>query len=62
MNIPLSIKSWCVFTPSLYEVLIIMSKSKASANQVRNIPPITQNLNTEKNLKVRIIGILTSHS
>ena len=53
--ISLSIKSWTELTPSLYEVLIRWSKSKASANQVRNIPQITQNLNTSIMLKVRII-------
>ena len=53
----LSSKSWWVSTPSSYAVLIRLSKSKASANQVRNIPQITQNLKTGIMLKVRIIRI-----
>ena len=43
----LSIKSCVVSTPSSYSVLIIMVKSTESANQARNNPPITQNLNTK---------------
>ena len=46
-----------VLTGSLYSVLIIMSKSLALANQVKNIPQITQNLNTDIMLLVRIIGM-----
>ena len=53
----LSIKSWWVSTPSSYAVLSIISKSRESANICRNIPPITQNLNTIT-FMIKIIVIL----
>ena len=56
--ISLSINSSMELIGSSYEVLIIVSKSKASANQVRNIPQITQNLNTSVMLRVRRFEML----
>ena len=56
--ISLSIKSSMELTGSSNAVLIIMSKIKAPANQVRNIPQITQNLNTDIMLIVVIFGVI----
>ena len=56
-DISLSIKSSGESTPSWNEVLSMWSKSKESANRLRQIPPNTQILNTEIMLMVRIVGI-----
>ena len=54
----LSFNSWMDVTGSLNSVFIIIVKSMESANQVRNIPQTTQNLNTDIMWKILLIMIV----